>query len=158
MNVSLAKALLQYPLCQLTNPTFVISAREIPLSSLLQIATDGWGRKLLSNIQTEHQIKQKKKKEAPLGFLGVAPCKPPAWPLQHPGNGPIGCRSWPVRFGGFGSTFPPKFPDLGHLQSLWERRSLIQTGDSVALTTTGQFAWLTSAPLASVHALMRRWI
>ena len=95
--------------------------------------------RVLSNThRSELPNKAKKEKEAPLGFLGVAPCNPPAWPTTS-WQWPHWLQALARPFGGFGSTFPSKFPDLGHLQSLWERRSLIQTGDSVALTTTGQF-------------------
>ena len=116
---------------------------------------DGVEKAFVEHIKSEHQIKQKKKRGASRFARGCT--------LQTPSLALTTSWQWPhwlqvlaLGLVVFGSTFPPRFPDLGHLQSLWERRLLIQTGDSVALTTTGQFAWLTSAPLASVHALMRR--
>ena len=125
------------------NESYISYIRSgISFSSLTNSEPLDGGRKgVVEHTKSELPNKAKKEKEAPLGFLGVAPCNPPAWPLRCTTSWqwPHWLQALARPFGGFGSTFSSKFPDLGHLQSLWERRSLIQTGDSVALTTTGQF-------------------
>ena len=117
--------------------------RRISFSTLTNSEPlDGGRRGFVEHTKSELPNKAKNEKR-PLSVLSeLHPAKPQPGPyhVQHPGNGPIGCRPWPVLLVVLAlRSFPSKFPDLGHLQSLWERRSLIQTGDSVALTTTGQF-------------------
>lgn len=47
----------------------------------------------VEHTKSQQQVKRNKRKEAPLGFLGVAPQPDPYNILA---DRPIGCRSWPV--------------------------------------------------------------
>lgn len=87
MNVSLAKALV-VPTIPI-NESYIDYIRRIFQLPYQLGLMDGGERVLL--IHTN--IQQQKGKEAPLGFLGVAP---QPGPYNILADRPIGCSSWPV--------------------------------------------------------------